>query len=41
VVAASSQMVTEGTQKLRDGASVTVQEPAPARASNSSEGQRS
>jgi membrane fusion protein, multidrug efflux system len=40
-VAAGEQVVTEGTQKLRDGAPVTVQEPAPARASNSSEGQRS
>ena len=38
---AGEQVVTEGTQKLRDGAPVTVEEPAPARASNSAEGQRS
>ena len=40
-LAAGEQVVTEGTQKLRDGAPVTVQETPPARASNTAEGERS
>ena len=40
-LAAGEQVVTEGTQKLRDGAPVAVQETPPARASNTAEGERS
>jgi len=39
-LAAGEQVVTEGTQKLRDGASVTVQEAPTARASNEADGAR-
>jgi membrane fusion protein (multidrug efflux system) len=37
-VAAGEQVVTEGTQKLRDGAPVTVQQEPTASASNKAEG---
>jgi membrane fusion protein (multidrug efflux system) len=37
-VAAGEQVVTEGTQKLRDGAPVTVQQEPTAKASNQAEG---
>ena len=39
-LAAGEQVVTEGTQKLRDGAPVTVQEEPAARASNAADGAR-
>ena len=39
-LAAGEQVVTEGTQKLRDGAPVTVQEEPAARASNAPDGAR-
>ena len=38
---AGEQVVTEGTQKLRDGAPVTVPEAAPAQASSARAGERS
>ena len=37
-LAVGEQVVTEGTQKLRDGAPVTVQEKPAARASNAADG---
>ncbi len=40
-LAAGEQVVTEGTQKLRDGAPVTLQDAPTARASNASDGARS
>ena len=40
-LAVGEQVVTEGTQKLRDGAPVAVQKTPPARASNTAEGERS
>jgi membrane fusion protein (multidrug efflux system) len=39
-VAAGEQVVTEGTQKLRDGSPVTVQQEPTARASNEADGAR-
>lgn len=39
-LAAGEQVVTEGTQKLRDGVAVTVQEAAPAQADNDADGAR-
>ena len=39
-LAAGEQVVTEGTQKLRDGAPVTVQAEPAARASNAPDGAR-